>query len=92
MKGSGAVSEIDTSRGQVENKNFGSNFEGAVTLAIKESRRQWADFQADLAAAFGKQKAFLMICAMTRDDPVNDCCSDHMDTDPLNCGACGNKV
>jgi len=57
-----------TPRGMVED-----NFAKAVAGAIAETRRQWQDFQAELTARYGKQKGELMICAMTHDDPVNDC-------------------
>ena len=49
------------------------NFAKAVSGAIAETRRQWQDFQAELTARYGKQKGELMICALTHDDPVNDC-------------------
>ena len=90
----GNASEGDNPRGQIWNTNFdlfGTNFQAAVTLAIRETRRQWADFQSELIRLHGSRKGYLMICAMTRDNP-KDCCSDHMDTDPLNCGKCGNTV
>jgi hypothetical protein len=57
-----------TPRGMVED-----NFAKAVSGAIAETRRQWQDLQAELTARYGKQKGELMICALTHDDPVNDC-------------------
>jgi hypothetical protein len=52
---------------------IGDNFAKAVTGAIAETRRQWQDFQSDLTARYGEERAKLMICTLTRDDPVDDC-------------------
>ena len=41
--------------------------------AITESRRQWQDFRSELIAQYGKDNGERMICALTHDDPVNDC-------------------
>ena len=49
------------------------NFAKAVTGAITETRRQWQDFQAELTARYGAKEAALMTCALTHDDPVDDC-------------------
>ena len=57
-----------TPRGMVED-----NFAKAVSGAITETRRQWQDFQSALTTRYGKEKGELMICALTHDDPVNDC-------------------
>ena len=51
----------------------GDNFAKAVSGAIAESRRQWEDFGSELIARYGRDKGERMICALTRDDPVNDC-------------------
>jgi hypothetical protein len=60
-----------TSRGMI-----GDNFGKAVTGAIAETRRQWQDFQSELTARYGEERAGLMICTLTRDDPVDDCRGD----------------
>jgi hypothetical protein len=52
---------------------IGDNFAKAVTGAIAETRRQWQDVQSELTARYGEERAKLMICALTRDDPVDDC-------------------
>ncbi|MEU4690896.1 CinY protein [Actinoplanes sp. NPDC023714] len=65
---SGRATEPGTPRGQVA-----SNFADAVAGAIAESRRQWADFRAELRARYGPAHADRMICALTHDDPVRDC-------------------
>ncbi len=57
-----------TPRGMV-----GENFSKAVAGAIAESRRQWTDFQSELRARYGEDDAGSMICALTHDDPANDC-------------------
>ena len=52
---------------------IGDNFAKAVSGAIAETRRQWQDFRSELTVRYGEDRAELMICALTRDDPVNDC-------------------
>src|SRR5688572_20101545 len=51
----------------------GENFAKAVAGAIEESRRQWQDLRAELVARYGEDDASVMICALTHDDPVDDC-------------------
>ena len=51
----------------------GENFAKAVSGAIEETRRQWQDLQAELVARYGDDHASVIICALTRDDPVDDC-------------------
>jgi hypothetical protein len=65
---SGVATEPTTPRGAVR-----QNFAKAVAAAISETRRQWQDFQAELAARYGQERAALMICAITRDNPVRQC-------------------
>jgi hypothetical protein len=57
-----------TPRGMVED-----NFARAVAGAIEETRRQWRDLRAELTNRYGKEEAALMTCAVTHDDPVDDC-------------------
>ena len=64
----GKTTDPTTPRGMV-----GDNFAKAVSGAIAETRRQWQDFQSELTARYGRRRAELMICALTHDDPVNDC-------------------
>jgi hypothetical protein len=64
----GKTADPTTPRGMVED-----NFAKAVSGAIIESRRQWTDFQSELTARYGKDKGERMICALTHDDPANDC-------------------
>jgi hypothetical protein len=64
----GNVTTPTTPRGQVRN-----NFAKAVAGAIVETRHQWQDFGTALVEKYGRSKASLMRCALTRDDPVNDC-------------------
>ena len=64
----GETTEPTTSRGMV-----GENFSKAVAGAIVETRRQWQDFQSELRTRYGEDDAESMICALTQDDPVNDC-------------------
>ena len=64
----GEVTEPTTPRGMVH-----ANFEKAVAGAIAETQRQWQDFRSELSARYGQQRGALMVCALTHDDPVNDC-------------------
>ena len=64
----GKTTDPTTPRGMVED-----NFAKAVAGAIAETRRQWTDFQAELTARYGREKGALMICALTHDDPTEDC-------------------
>ena len=57
-----------TPRGLVED-----NFAKAVAGAVAETRRQWRDFRSELTDRYGRERAEMMICALTHDDPVNDC-------------------
>ena len=34
---------------------------------------QWSDFRSELTARYGDDEAAMMICALTHDDPVDDC-------------------
>jgi hypothetical protein len=49
------------------------NFAKAVAGAIAESRRQWQDFRSELTSRYGEQEGARMSCALTHDDPMNDC-------------------
>jgi hypothetical protein len=64
----GAATDPTTARGKA-----GNNFAKAVAGAIAETRHQWQDLRDALRATYGKDKASLMTCALTRDDPLNDC-------------------
>jgi hypothetical protein len=64
----GATSGPTTPRGLVK-----QNFAKAVAAAIAETRRQWRDFRSELAIRYGPARASVMICAVTRDDPADDC-------------------
>jgi hypothetical protein len=64
----GEATEPTTLRGEVED-----NFAKAVAAAIAESRRQWEDFRSELTDRYGRARAETMICALTHDDPVEDC-------------------
>ncbi|SNY74082.1 CinY protein [Paractinoplanes atraurantiacus] len=65
---SGRATEPGTPRGQVAD-----NFADAVAGAIAESRRQWRDFRTGLTDRYGADRASRMVCALTHDDPENDC-------------------
>lgn len=49
------------------------NFERAVSAAIDDSAHHWRSFQSLLVAEYGQERADLMICAIRRDDPGDDC-------------------
>ncbi|MBG0563743.1 CinY protein [Actinoplanes aureus] len=65
---SGSVTSPGTPRGQV-----GRNFEKAVTGAIVETRHQWQELRDALRGEYGARRASMMTCALTRDDPADDC-------------------
>jgi hypothetical protein len=64
----GTASGPTTPRGRV-----GSDFAKAVAGAIVETRHQWHEFQAAMVSEYGSQRASLMACALTRDDPATGC-------------------
>jgi len=64
----GETADPTTPRGMVED-----DFAKAVSGAVTETRRQWTDFQTELADRYGRERGALMACALTRDDPVADC-------------------
>ncbi len=64
----GAATAPTTIRGRA-----GRNFANAVGLAITDTRRQWADLRAEIVRLNGPKRGNLIICALTRDDPVKDC-------------------
>jgi hypothetical protein len=64
----GAATDPATPRGRV-----GRNFEKAVTGAVVETRHQWRDFGKALRRAYGTRRAATMTCALTSDDPADQC-------------------
>ncbi len=64
----GAATAPQTRRGKV-----GTNFANAVRLTIADTQRQWSDLRSELVRLNGPRNGNLMICALTRDDPVRDC-------------------
>lgn len=64
----GAATAPTTVRGKV-----GSNFANAVAVAIADTRRQWADLRAEIVRLNGPKRGNLIVCALTRDDPLKDC-------------------
>ena len=64
----GQTTSPTTPRGMVED-----NFAKAVTGAIAETRRQWQDLRAALTDRYGRDRGDRMICALSHDDPVNEC-------------------
>jgi hypothetical protein len=66
--GTGDATAPTTPRGLVL-----TNFAKAVTGAIVETRHQWQDFRAALDETYGAADGSLIACALTRDNPVEDC-------------------
>jgi hypothetical protein len=64
----GTTSGPTTSRGKA-----GSNFAKAVAGAVVETRHQWQELRVALEAGYGADRASLMSCALTRDDPSSEC-------------------
>src|SRR3954452_12751876 len=65
---SGMTTDPTTRRGMV-----GENFAKAVAGAIAETRRQWQDFRSELTERYGRERAQVMICVLTHDNPSSDC-------------------
>lgn len=65
---SGNTMSPTTPRGMV-----GDNFAKAVAGAVAETRRQWQDLGSALTDRYGRERGDRMICALSRDDPVNAC-------------------
>jgi len=66
--GDAVTADPTTPRGMVR-----ENFAKAVAGAVAETRRQWLDLRAALVARYGEGSAALMVCALTRDDPIANC-------------------
>jgi hypothetical protein len=64
----GSATDPTTPRGLVK-----ENFAKAVAGAVAETRRQWADLRSELTDRYGSRDGPLMICALSRDDPVDGC-------------------
>ena len=64
----GRATAPTTPRGKV-----GDNFGKAVAGAVVETRRQWQDLQSELRDRYGTVRGERIICALSHDDPVNDC-------------------
>jgi hypothetical protein len=59
--------------GTTERGAIGDNFRRAVEAAIEDSADKWATLQERLIATYGAERGNRMICAITHDDPVDDC-------------------
>jgi hypothetical protein len=66
--GTGDVADPGTPRGKPAD-----NFAKAVAGAVIETRHQWQELRVGLERAYGTAKASLMACALTHDDPLDDC-------------------
>jgi hypothetical protein len=51
----------------------GENFRFAVEAAVADTADKWALLRERLAQAYGPRRAGQMVCALTRDDPMDDC-------------------
>jgi Mg-chelatase subunit ChlD len=67
--GSTSSPGTDTPRSQI-----GNNFDLAVQGAIRDSRRQWELLRREIRSRYGQERGNLMICALVRDNPAQDCC------------------
>ncbi len=50
-----------------------SNFQRAVTMAIWEVRRQWADLRYNIVNRYSAEDASKIICSITHDKPAKEC-------------------
>jgi len=67
-RGDREVGPGTTPRGEIE-----ENFERAVAAAIADTRDKLATLNDLLIARYGEARGHIMICAITRDDPEDDC-------------------
>ncbi len=49
------------------------NFAHAISAAIDDTKDKWLTFRERLTATYGARTGALMVCAVTHDDPVEDC-------------------
>lgn len=63
----------DIGVGSTERGALAENFERAVNAAIEDTADKWATFQERLVETYGPVRANRMICAITHDDPTDDC-------------------
>lgn len=59
--------------GSTERGAVGDNFHRSVEAAIEDSADKWATLRERLLATYGAQNGAMMICAITHDDPTDDC-------------------
>jgi hypothetical protein len=62
------IGEGRTDRGKIND-----NFKRAVEAAIADSQDKWATLRDRLMSTYGEKRGAKMICALTRDDPEDDC-------------------
>lgn len=74
------VDAIDYERGLIpagaspRSQGIGAeNFERAVRAAIADTEDKWRLLEERLVASYGAERARLMMCAISRDDPEEDC-------------------
>lgn len=63
----------DIGIGSTERGALGDNFARAVNAAIEDTADKWAVFRERLVETYGPDRAGRMICAITHDDPTDDC-------------------
>lgn len=59
--------------GTTQRGAIGDNFRRAVEAAIDDSIDKWATFRELLVQTYGTERGNRMVCALTRDDPTDDC-------------------
>tara|TARA_R110002073_G_scaffold91740_4_gene215669 strand:+ start:1411 stop:2400 length:990 start_codon:yes stop_codon:yes gene_type:complete len=59
--------------GLTERGMIGDNFERAVLAAIEDTQDKWDTFAERLVATYGPERGERMLCALTHDDPTDDC-------------------
>lgn len=64
----GKTRDPSTDRGEIKD-----NFAQAVRLAIADTRRHWKQLREELVSRYGPRRGELMACAISQDDPVQDC-------------------
>ncbi|WP_417497560.1 CinY protein [Maricaulis sp.] len=59
--------------GHLRRGTVGENFRRSVEAAIEDSADKWATLRERLLATYGAEDGAMMICAITHDDPTDDC-------------------
>lgn len=63
----------DYGAGKTDRGKINDNFKRAVEAAVLDSKDKWLTLREKLVSTYGETRGSKMICALTRDDPMDDC-------------------